>query len=344
MRVLVLGGTVFLGRHIVDALRARGHEVTLFHRGQRGRELFPDVERVLGDRATDLDRLPAGATWDAVVDTSGYVPGVVATSAAALRERADRYVFVSSISVYDLSAAPVDESSRTLELPADASRDVMVPETYGALKFLCEREAIAAFGVERTLIVRPGLIVGPYDPTDRFTYWPLRFARGGDVLVPAALDTPAQYIDVRDLAEFVVNAIEREYHGSVNTVGPAQPTTLGAFFAACRATAGAPARIVPVDVAFLDEQEVGPWMDLPVWSADDRGYDGVTRTDTSRGLALGMRYRPLADTIADTLRWAQHERGAEPLKAGLTPEREAELLAAFANGPRDMPADATASA
>jgi len=327
VRALVLGGTVFLGRHVVATLLARGHEVTLFHRGERGAELFADVERVLGDRATDLGRLPEGATWDVVVDTCGFVPGVVATSARALRDRAAHYVFVSSISVYDLSQPHVDESSPTLELPRGASHDVMTPETYGALKYLCEQEAIAAFGAEHTLIVRPGLIVGPHDPSDRFTYWPVRFARGGDVLVPDALDMPVQYIDVRDLASFIVDALERGYTGAVNTVGPAEPTTLGALLAACAAASDSRATIVRLDRAFLRRWNTGPWIDLPVWSEDGFEYDGITRTDPSRGVALGLRYRPVQETIADTLRWAQHERGDAPFNAGLTPAREAALFA-----------------
>jgi 2'-hydroxyisoflavone reductase len=331
VRVLILGGTVFLGRHVVETLLARGHEVTLFHRGNRGAALFPHVERVLGDRATDLDRLPAGAAWDAVVDTCGFVPGAVEASARALRDRAGRYVFISSVSVHDMANAPLDESSPTLELPADASRDEMKPETYGALKYLCEQEAIAAFGPERTLIVRPGLIVGPHDPTDRFTYWPLRFARGGDVLVPDALEMPVQYIDVRDLAEFVVDALEREHAGVVNTVGPAEPTTLGALLGACAAASASHANVVPIDRTFLRRWNASPWSDLPVWAEDGFGYDGITRTNPARGIALGLRYRPLETTIADTLRWAQHERGDAPLKAGLTPAREAALFALAAH-------------
>ncbi len=331
MRILMLGGTVFLGRHVVETLLARGHEVTLFHRGKRGGELFPQLERVLGDRATDLDRLPQGATWDVVVDTCGFVPGVVAASAQALRDRAGRYVFISSISVHDMSQPHLDESSPTLQLPEGASRDVMTPETYGALKYLCEQEAIGAFGAERTLIVRPGLIVGPHDPSDRFTYWPVRFARGGDVLVPDALDMPVQYIDVRDLANFVVDALERGYTGAVNTVGPAEPTTLGALLAACAAASAngseSRANVVRVDRAFLRRWDAGPWIDLPVWSEDGFDYDGVTRSDPSRGIALGLRYRPVEETIADTLRWAEHERGDAPYKAGLTPAREAALFA-----------------
>ena len=326
MRVLVLGGTVFLGRHVVETLLARGHEVTLFHRGKRGLELFPNAERVLGDRATDLDRLPAGVSWDAVVDTSTSLPGYVRTSAAALRERAARYLFVSSVSVYDISLPSLDESSRIVELAPGASREVMEPENYGALKGLCEREAVAAFGAEHTFVVRPGLIVGPHDPTDRFTYWPLRFARGGDVVVPDDLDAPVQWIDVRDLAEFVVAALERERSGTVNTVGPAEPTTLRALLETCAAVAGMPSRIVPVELAALKERGIEGWTDLPVWVPPNDGADGVPRVDRSRALALGMRYRPLATTVADTLRWAQTERGDAPLKAGLTPEREAELL------------------
>jgi 2'-hydroxyisoflavone reductase len=240
-------------------------------------------------------------------------------------------VFVSSISVHDMSQPRIDESSPILELPPGASRDEMKPETYGALKYLCEQEAVAAFGPERTLIVRPGLIVGPYDPTDRFTYWPLRFARGGDVLVPDAFDMPVQYIDARDLAEFVVDAIERERSGVVNTVGPAAPTTLGALLDAMNAATGSRANAVPVDRAFLRTWGASPWSDLPVWSEDGFGYDGITRTDPSHGIALGLRHRPLAETIADTLRWAQHERGDEPLKAGLTPAREAALFALAAH-------------
>jgi nucleoside-diphosphate-sugar epimerase len=326
VRVLVLGGTVFLGRHIVAELLARGHDVTLFHRGQRGADLFPEVERVLGDRTFDLDRLPPGAKWDAVVDTSAYVPGVVATSAGALRERAARYVFVSSVSVYDVSLPALNESSPTQELPPDAARDEMVPETYGALKALCEHEAWTAFGPERTLIVRPGLIVGPWDPTDRFTYWPLRFARGGDVLVPDDLAAPMQAIDVRDLAVFVVGAIEHGHSGVVNAVGPLE-RTLRELFDACATVSGAPSRVVPVDLATLREHNVAEWSDLPAWVAPGAGHDGMRNMDPARSIALGMCFRPLAETVADTLHWAQQERGAAPLKAGLQPDREAEVLA-----------------
>ena len=327
MRVLVLGGTKFLGRHTVELLLARGHDVTLFHRGQTGRELFAHAERVHGDRKTDLHRLPDGATWDAVLDTSTSLPGFVAASAGALRDRAGRYAFISSISAYDVTQPAIDESTPTVELPHGASLEEITPETFGALKRLCEREAVAAFGSERTLIVRPGLIVGPHDKSDRFTYWPLRFARGGDIVVPDDLDAPAQWIDVRDLAEFIVDALERRLTGIVNTVGPADPATLRTLLDACAALSHAPARIVPIDLATLKEREVSDWIDLPVWAARGDDHDGIACVDPSRAIELGLRHRPLAETVADTLRWAQHERGDEPLKAGLSPEREAELLA-----------------
>jgi len=325
VRVLILGGTVFLGRHVVDVLLARGHEVTIFHRGVRGAELFPDVERVLGDRATDLSRLPAGATWDAVVDTSAYLPAVAAASAHALRERARRYVFISSVSVYDVALPSIDETSATPELPDGASRDEMVPETYGPLKLLCEREVLAAFGPERTLIVRPGLIVGPWDPTDRFTAWPLRFARGGDVLVPDDLDAQAPMIDVRDLAAFIVDAIEEQRNGVVNTAN-APDMTLRAMFAACAQAAGVSSRLVPVAPKRLRELGIEEWSDLPAWVAPNAGHDGMRNVDPSRALAMGLRHRPLLDTARDTLRWAQTERGTGPLKAGLTPERESNVI------------------
>jgi 2'-hydroxyisoflavone reductase len=326
VRVLVIGGTIFVGRHVVETLLARGHEVTIFHRGQRGRDVFPDVERVLGDRATDLDRLPAGATWDAVVDTCGFVPSVVAKSARFLRNRARQYVFISSVSVFDVSQPTIDETSPMPELPEGVSPDEFVMDHYGPLKMLCQREVVAAFGPERALIVRPGLIVGPYDKSDRFTYWPLRFARGGDVLVPDDLDARVQWIDARDLAEFIADAIERGIGGEVNAVGPAEPATLRDLLDACAEASGTHANLVPVPWPALKAQGIEGWTDLTVWAPLGEGHDGIAFVDPARAIALGLRHRPLAETVADTLRWAQHERGDDPLKAGLTPEREAELL------------------
>jgi 2'-hydroxyisoflavone reductase len=325
LRVLILGGTVFLGRHVVETLLARGDDVTLFHRGQRGVDLFPAAERVLGDRATDLDRLPAGLTWDAVVDTSAYVPAVAAASAAALRGRVERYVFISTISVHAMSDAPIDESTPTQELPPGASRDVMTPETYGPLKLLCEREVVAAIGEDRTLIVRPGLISGPWDPTDRFTYWPVRFARGGDVLVPDDLGMRPPVIDVRDLSAFIVDAITAGHSGAVNA--SADPSlTLQTLFDACAEAGGVASRLVAVAPDRLRELGIDAWSDLPAWVAPNAGLDGLRDVDQTRAKSMGLRHRPLVDTARDTLRWAQTGRGADPLKAGLSPEREAAAL------------------
>ena len=319
---------MFLGRHLVEALLARGDDVTLFHRGTHGADLFPDVRRVTGDREHDLDRLPPAERWDAVVDTCGYLPHVVRASAGALRGRAQQYVFVSSVSVYDATHGPLDESSPVVELPPGAPDDTFAVEHYGALKARCERAADAAFGADRTLHVRPGLIAGPYDPTDRFTYWPVRFARGGDVLVPDELDAPAQVVDARDIADFLITAIERGRHGTVNAVGPAQPITLGGFFAACRATCGPDARLAPRSRAFLEQQHVEPWSDLPLWVPLGTGYDGIVTVDPSRAIARGFRHRPLDETLRDTLAWARDARDPEALQAGLAPEREAALLRA----------------
>ena len=328
MRVLVLGGTLFVGRHVVELLLARGHDVTIFHRGRRGREVFPDIERVLGDRKTDLDRLPAGATWDVVLDTCTSLPGYVATSTRALRERTRRYVYISSISVYDAARPTVDESTPTLELAPGASRDEVTGDNYGGLKVLCEREVLDAFAADRSLIVRPGLIVGPHDQTDRFTYWPLRFARGGDVAVPDDLEAPVQFIDVRDLAEFIADALERGLTGIVNTVGPATPATLRTLFDACAAASSVASRIVPIDRTTLKQHGIEEWSDLPVWAGRDPATEGLTCVDPSYAIGLGLHHRPLEETVADTLHWAQHERGDAPLKAGLSPDREAGLLTA----------------
>jgi 2'-hydroxyisoflavone reductase len=331
VRILVLGGTLFVGRHVVELLLSRGHDVTIFHRGQRGRELFPDIQRVLGDRKTDLDQLPAGATWDVVLDTCTSLPAYVATSVQALRERTRRYVYVSSISVYDAARPAVDESTPLVQLAAGATTEEVTSDNFGALKVLCERAVLDAFGPDRALIVRPGLIAGPHDKTDRFTYWPLRFARGGDVVVPDDLDAPVQWVDVRDLAAFIADALERGLTGAVNTVGPATPATLRTLFDACAAASGVTSRLVPIDLATLKEHGIEEWSDLPVWAGRDADTEGLTRVDPSHAMRLGLRHRPLEETIAETLRWAQHERGDEPLKAGLTPEREAQLLALAAN-------------
>ena len=318
MRLLLLGGPKFVGRAVIDVASARGHEVTLFNRGTTGAGLYPELDRVVGDRDGGLEGL-RGREWDAVVDTSGYLPRVVGQSAGLLADAVGHYVFVSSISVYASFAEVVDEGSELAELSAPGSEDNSAD--YGALKALCEREVDTAFP-GRSTAVRAGLIVGPHDPTGRFTYWPHRVARGGDVLVPGPAWRPVQLVDVRDLAAWIVTAAEERLSGAFNATGPA---TMGAVLDAARRASGSTARAVEVDDAFLTGQGVGEWMELPLWidpSNDD--WRHFMEVDASRATAAGLTFRPLDETVAGALAEAALVEGV-----GLTPERETELLTAW---------------
>jgi 2'-hydroxyisoflavone reductase len=310
VKLLFLGGTKFLGRAAAAAALARGHELTLFTRGETNPELFPEAERLRGDRDGDLSAL-AERTWDAVLDTSGYVPRVVRASAELLRESGP-YAFISSISVYaDFSRGPAEEDP--VEELGEASAEELAPDlsNYGALKALCEREVQEVFG-ERALVVRPGLIVGPHDPTGRFTYWARRLERGGEVLAPGPPERPLQFVDVRDLGEWLVACLEGGVAGVFNA------TSEGFSFG--ELVAGA--EVTWVSDEFLVEQGVGPWMELPLWLPGTE-YAGMHEADVSRAVAAGLRFRPLAETLG----------GAATAPAvegvGLTPAREAELLAAW---------------
>jgi 2'-hydroxyisoflavone reductase len=318
VKLLLLGGPRFLGRAVIDAALERGHEPTLFNRGTTGTGLYPEVERLVGDRDGGLDAL-RGREWDAVVDTSGYLPRVVGASARLLAEAVGHYVFVSSISVYASFAEVVDESSPTAELSEPGSEDV--GRDYGALKALCEREVEHALP-GRATSVRAGLIVGPHDPTGRFTYWAHRVARGGDVLVPGPAWRPVQLVDVRDLATWMVSVAEDRVAGTFNATGPA---TMGAVVDAARRVSGSQARAVEVDDAFLAGEGVGEWMELPLW-VDSRNPDWsrFLEVDVTRARAAGLSFRPLDETIEATLAEAATVDGV-----GLTPEREQELLAAW---------------
>ncbi len=315
MNVLVLGGTKFLGRALVDAALARGHEVTLFNRGQTNPELHPDLERLVGDRAGDLAPL-RGRAFDVVVDTSGYLPRDVATSCEALAN-AGRYCFVSSVSAYADLSVPVDEESPLAplgELPADE----VTAENYGPLKALCEKAVLEAFD-GRALVVRPGLIAGPHDPTGRFTYWPHRVARGGEVLAPAPAESRLQAIDVRDLGSWIVALCEEDAVGVYNATHPG--FTWADLLEACVEVVDTPSRTAWVPSEFLVEQEVGEWMELPLWIADP-AFAGVHHVDVQRALAAGLAVRPLAETVRGALEGAETRESV-----GLTREREAELLA-----------------
>ena len=310
MRILVLGGTKFLGRAFVDAALARRHELTLFNRGETNADLFPNVEKLRGDRRHDLSSL-RGRSWDAVVDPSGYTPAVVRASAELLRDSGS-YLFVSSVSVYaDFSVGP-DEDSPVAELEANSSLELADDfSNYGALKALCEQAVQDVFG-ERSLIVRPGLIVGPHDPTGRFTYWAHRLARGGEILAPGTPDRRAQFIDVRDLAGWMLDCVERGVTGVFNATN--EGVAWGELLAG--------ADVTWVSDEHLVAHEVGEWMELPLWLADP-AWAGMHRTDVSRAVGAGLTFRPVAETIA----------GAAEAPAvdgvGLTPEREAELLRAW---------------
>jgi 2'-hydroxyisoflavone reductase len=323
MTILVLGGTVFLGRHFVEAALTRGHELTLFHRGRHGADLFPDVRHVLGDRDGGLDALD-GRSFDAVVDCCGYVPRVVRQSAQALAGRVGSYLFVSTISVYPESAEGPNERSAVIELEDPTTEDI--PAFYGGLKALCEREVQEAFG-ERGLIVRPGLIVGPFDPSNRFTYWVDRLARGGEVLVPNRPDQPMQLIDARDLGLFMVLGLEHWLGGVYNTVG--EDTTIGAMLEAClRLNLGT--QLIWADYEFLAQNEVKPWQDLPLMLGPDPESDGAMRTDGSKARAAGLVGRPLEQTARETWEWRRALPDDSTWAMGMSRERELQILSVLA--------------
>ena len=328
MRILVLGGTAFAGRHLVELALGRGHDITMFNRGRTGPDLFPEAERLTGERAGSLEAL-RGRSFDAVVDTSGYFPADVERSAQLLAPAAGRYLFVSSRSVYaDHSVPGADETAPLGELPAGAPTDAITGESYGPLKVGCERAAEAAFP-GRTVILRPGLIVGPHDPTGRFTYWPVRVAGGGDVLAPAPSGQPLQVIDGRDLATFALDLLERDAAGTFDVVSPDGMLTFAGLIAACIAASGSDAHIEWVDERFLLDHEVAPWTELPLWTPGD-DMAGFQRSDVSRAIAAGLGVRPIADTVADTLRWAA---GDDPAPgAAMSRRREAALLAELRDG------------
>jgi 2'-hydroxyisoflavone reductase len=327
VNVLILGGTRFLGIHLTTALRDAGHAVTHFNRGQASPTPIEGVRTVRGDRTLGFASLE-DQHYDAVVDTSGYLPHIVEGAARFFGSRTDRYVFISSISVYDIREPEVSEASPTPPLPPGASRTEVTGDTYGPLKASCERIVESTFR-HRATIVRPGLIVGPHDPTDRFTYWPERFARGGDVLAPGIPQRPVQFIDARDLAAFVMRLLERNAGGTYNATSPQGLSTMGDVLAACADAARVASTVHWIDDEYLVEHGVAAWMDLPLWIPPSAGLPGLMNADVGPALVAGLTIRPLAHTVRDTLRWALTRPRNHIPKAGLTPQREAELLSDY---------------
>jgi len=325
LKILMLGGTGFLGPAIVEYCMSRGHAITLFNRGKRAPNLFPKCENLVGDRDGNLKALE-GRRWDAVIDTSGHIPKTVRESCKILKD-SGFYCFVSSMGVYKDFSKPLDESSQLHDTP-DPNLDKMNNDTYGPMKILCER-AIQEAMPGRTLIVRPGLIVGPRDWSDRFTYWPVRVDRGGEVLAPDKPDDPTQFIDSRDLAAFIVRLVERKTTGVFNAAGPKDRLTMGEVLTCCKDVSRSDAKFTWVGAEFLEANKVNGWTDLPIW-VDPKGDGiGLITANLSKAFAAGLTCRPLAETVRDTLAWYKNEpadRREKKMRAGLTPEREKELL------------------
>ncbi|HEY7401571.1 MAG TPA: epimerase [Actinomycetota bacterium] len=327
MRLLVIGGTHFVGRHAVEHAVARGHEVTVFHRGPTEPDgTFPEVAHAHGDRDGGLDNLPEGS-WDAVLDTCGFVPRIVRASATLLADRADHYTFVSSLSAYpdDVPRGATEETPA--HAPPFPDTEEITGESYGPLKVACELEVRRAFP-GRASIVRPGFIVGPNDPIDRFPYWVRRSAAGGAMLAPEPADLPVQLVDVRDLAAFMLDHAERRTDDVFNVTGPDRVLTMRELLESCTAAGGADTKLVWAGVEFLRERglhEPGEhgWEQLPYWYTEEPGF---SEFDVSKAIAAGLRFRPLAETIADTLAWDRRREQTWPMGAGLDRAREQELL------------------
>jgi 2'-hydroxyisoflavone reductase len=330
MKLLVLGGTLFLGRHVVEAALERDHEVTLFNRGETNPDLFPDVERLRGDRDGNLSAL-AGREWDAVVDPSGYVPRIVQQSVELLRGEASHYSFVSSISVYrDFARIGITEDYPVAGLP-EKSEDVGTH--YGALKALSEDVVRESFG-DHALIARAGVIVGAYDWSNRFGWWVRRVARGGEVLVPAAPEWPVQIIHARDLADWMLGMAEQRESGTFNAVS--ETISMMDLLVQIRSVTGSDADFVPVEEQFLLDEGIEPWEELPLWLATSANPDfaGMMAVDVTRSRAAGLRHRSLTETIREALAWeeesSREHNGRAGAASGLDPARERELLAAWA--------------
>lgn len=321
MNVVLIGGTRFLGRHFVEHAVKAGHSITLFHRGLSGCTDFPEVEHVHGDRAHDLERL-GDRTWDAVLDTSGYFPRMVRISARYFAERAQHYTFVSSLSVYNAYRPGMVEHDDVAKLEGPEP-DAITPENYGALKAMCEQEVMAMFP-DRSVQVRAGMIVGPWDYSDRFTYWVRRVSTGGDILVPEPRRRPMQLIHAGDLALWMLHMAERRGSGIYHATAPQEPWTFEEVLDACREVSGSRANWVWAPESFFLENKVEFWQELPLCAPPPD--DAVMTISVAKAVAEGLSWRPLLITTRETLAWDAVRPPGTMLKAGLTPAREVELL------------------
>lgn len=320
MRLLIIGGTRFLGRAIVDAAIARGHTVTLFNRGKSNPDVYADIETIVGDRDGGLDGLK-GKTWDAVIDTCGYVPRLVRDSAELLKDAVDHYTFISTISVYaDFNSVGMDESA-PLGTMEDETVEEITGETYGPLKVLCENVADEVMN-GRTLHVRSGFIVGPNDFTDRFSYYPHRIAQGGDVLLPQGSNWPIQFIDASDIARWTILATEQKLTGPYNIAGPENELTFGELVEACREVSASDATFTYASEEFLKAQEME--RPFPLYGGSE--MPGIHTVNNQKAIAAGLTFRPLVDTIRDTLAFTQAYPDDHEWTVGPTREQEEMLL------------------
>lgn len=325
MKILILGGKRFLGIALVNAALQAGHTPTLFNRGLTNPDLFPDVNNLIGNRDGDLSALKR-KKWDAVIDTSGFVPRIVKQSAAALSGKCESYTFISSVSVYQDFHTPDITEEYPLARLEDPTEEDYSGDAYGPLKALCEYEIQQNFA-GKVLVIRPGLIVGPNDPTDRFSYWPWRVSLGGKVLAPEPPSSSLQFIDVRDLATFIINRIENNSEGVYNVTGPKKPATLGSLLVSCREAAESDATFMWVDEEFLLREGVRPWTDLPLWvPASNPAFTGFYNININKALKAGLSFRPLAQTVNDTLAWLKTWPASRKMKVGMDIATETQLL------------------
>jgi len=328
MNVLILGGGVFLGQALLGAALEQGHSVTVFNRGLSKQWWPPGVKWIVGDRTEDLHLL-LGRRWDAVIDTCGYRPQDVELSCAALFDSCDRYVYISSVSAYaSFAHAPVRETDPLAAIDGVDTSSV-TGANYGPMKAECERTVARVFGA-RAILVRPGLIVGPNDPTGRFSYWPWRIARGGRLLAPGRPERPIQFIDARDLAAWTLRLIAQRASGAFNGTGPSEGATFVELIDTCRWICGEDVEVEWVDERFLEREGVQPWVELPLWvPSHDASTRGFNQVDTTRARASGLRTRPMAVTLHDILEAGAPADGDKRLAGKLTRQREADLLAVW---------------